>query len=466
MDFTARTQLPLAVILDCLGWTDAPTGALKLLDAPACLPTALPVEPMAAAALGTVSMAAAEIHRRRGAGPQVVAVDRRASALAMCGNEYMRLNGTAMSGWDPVTGYYRAADGRYVYLHGNFVHLRDGLLTMLGADSSKEAVTAAVSRLTAQEIEDRAGERNLCATLLRSRAEWDSHPQSAALGALPLIEISRIGDAPPTPLPTAGDRPLAGMRVLDLTRVIAGPMAGRTLAEHGADVLRVNGPHLPHIESLVIDTGFGKRSCQVDLRAAAGVATLKSLMGSADVFINAYRQGSMAARGFGPEALAEMRPGIVAVTISAYGRGGPWPAKRGYDSLIQAATGLAYGSDDAPSRLPCQPLDYLTGYLGAASAMAGLMRRAAEGGNWHVELSLARTAQWIWRTLDALGPEPAPPAERPAPEALGGLIREMDSVFGRVRFLGPALDMPLTPPGWRSAPVPPGADPASWASAA
>jgi len=453
---------PLRAILDCLDWRAAPLGELVVTDGPDLLPTGFPMADIAAGTLAAVGLSAADLWRLRTGRGQTVTVDRAAAGIGMASAEYLRVDGEIRDRWDPVTGFYPTRDGRWIYLHGNFPHLRDGLLALLGAGNSRESVAAAVAGWDAQALEDAGAENGLCAAVTRSREEWLAHPQRAAVAALPLVEITRIGDAPPRPLPDAA-RPLGGVRVLDCTRVIAGPMAGRTFAEHGADVLRVNGPHLPFIEALVINTGIGKRSCFVDLREPQGVATLNGLVAEADVFVESYRPGTLARRGFGPERLAELRPGIVSVALDAWSRAGPFSDRRGYDSLVQSACGLAVRDGEGkPARLPCQPLDYLTGYLAAAGAMAALRRRVTEGGSWHVAVSLIRTAEWIFEMTAALGPVADPPARAPAPDELSGMMQEMESGFGRLSFLRPIVALSETPPGWDRPPVPPGADDAVW----
>lgn len=454
--------VPLRSILECVGWTDAPVDALKVTDGPDLLPTRYPMADMASGTLAAVGLAVAELWRLRTGRLQTVDVDRAAAGIGMSSAEYLRVDGESRDRWDPVTGFYEAQGGRWVYLHGNFPHLRDGLLALLGAENDRDSVAAAVAGWDAQALEDSGAEKGLCAVAVRTREQWLRHPQQKAVAALPLIEIERIGDAPPEPLADAA-RPLGGLRVLDLTRVIAGPMAGRTLAEHGAEVLRVNGPHLPFVEALIINTGFGKRSCFVDLRERSGVGTLESLVAGADVMFESYRPGALADRGFGPEHLARLRPGIVSVALDAWSRAGPFAPRRGYDSLVQAACGLAAGDGSArPRRLPCQPLDYLTGYLAAFGAMVALCRRATEGGSWRVRLSLARTAEWVFEMTDALGFVADVPDRAPEPDELGERMQEMDSEFGRLRFLGPILAMSETPPGWDRSPVSPGTDPAAW----
>ena len=219
------------------------------------------------------------------------------------------------------------------------------------------------------------------------------------MAKLPLFSIEKIGDAPPLKL-AAADRPLAGLRVLDLTRIIAGPVCGRTLAVHGADVLLVTASHLPSIRSLVIDTGRGKLSASIDLREASGRETLTALLRDADIFVQGYRPGAIAGHGFSPQDAARIRPGIIYVSLCAYGQEGPWADRRGFDSLVQNASGLndeeayAFGAREpqaTPRPLPAQVLDHATGYLLAFAAMAALKRRMAEGGSWHVRLSLAQT---------------------------------------------------------------------------
>jgi crotonobetainyl-CoA:carnitine CoA-transferase CaiB-like acyl-CoA transferase len=227
--------------------------------------------------------------------------------------------------------------------------------------------------------------------------------------------------------------------------------------------MRVASPKLPAVESLVINTGLGKQSCFIDLTEAGDAETLRSLIGQADVFLDGYRPGALEGRGFGASHLARLRPGIISVSLDAWSTSGPWRDRRGYDSLVQAATGLALAdSKDKPKRLPCQPLDYLTGYFAAIGAMAALLRRSREGGSWRVVVSLARTAEWMWEMADTLGRKThIPPASLPDSEA-GAYKQVIDSSFGQLSVLKPALAMSQTPPGWSSPPVPLGSHKAVW----
>ncbi|MEV7006127.1 CoA transferase [Streptosporangium sp. NPDC051022] len=252
-------------------------------------------------------------------------------------------------------------------------------------------------------------------------------------------------------------RPLGGLRVLDLTRVIAGPVATRTLAAHGAQVLRVGAGHLPEVPGVVIGTAFGKRSCHLDLRTPAGAAALRDLVAEADVFVQSYRPGALEALGFGPRELAAIRPGIVCVDVSAYGSHGPWAGRRGFDSLVQMVCGIAHegGDGSRPLPLPAQVLDHATGYLAAFGAMAALLRRAAEGGSWRVEVSLARTALW----LDSLGRVDG--GDTPDPE-VADLLREMDSPFGRLTYVRPPGTIDGASPYWASPPPGRGKHPPAW----
>ncbi|MGI9426926.1 MAG: CoA transferase, partial [Hyphomicrobiaceae bacterium] len=209
------------------------------------------------------------------------------------------------------------------------------------------------------------------------------------------------GDAPVEPLPPNPSDALTGVSVLDLTRVIAGPVCGRTLAAYGAEVLRVSAARLPRDPKVLeIDGGRGKRSVFIDLKTAAGRAELESHLTAADVFVQGYRPGALDDLGFAPERLAALRPGIVSVSISAWGHVGPWARRRGFDSLVQTATGINWAEAEAagvegPKPLPCQALDFASGYLMTMGAMAGLYKRATEGGSWRVRVALARTGRWL-----------------------------------------------------------------------
>ncbi|GAA2860321.1 hypothetical protein GCM10010517_18940 [Streptosporangium fragile] len=402
-------------------------------------------------------------------------VDVRAAAVAFRDERYFRIGGAAEDPWAPLSGDYRTADG-WVRLHCNFDHHRDAALAVLGlpAGSGREDVVRACAGLTAVGIEEAVTAAGGCAAAMRSRAEWFRHPHASAVAAAPLVDLARIGGSGDecsggASVPDSGvyalerahapdrERPLDGVRVLDLTRVVAGPVATRALAAYGAQVLRVGAAHLPEVPGLVVGTAFGKRSCHLDLRTPEGRDALRDLVAEADVFVQSYRPGALDALGFGHRELAAVRPGIVCVDISAYGTRGPWAGRRGFDSLVQMACGIAHegGDGSRPCPLPAQVLDHATGYLAAFGAMAALLRRSAEGGSWRVRLSLARTALW----LDGLGRVDG--AGTPEPEA-ADLLGEMDSAFGRLTYVRPPGSVGGVPPRWSSPPPRPGEHPPAW----
>ncbi|MEW6690746.1 MAG: CoA transferase [Pseudomonadota bacterium] len=429
-------------------------------------PTPYRVGTAGAAALAAVGLAVSGLWLSRTGRKQRAAVDVRAAAASLRSARYLRIDGKPAPGpWDPLSGFYPLRDGRWISIHCNFRNHRDAALKVLGAPGERAAAEAASRGWDGPALEDAIHAAGGCAGLARTAAEWSAHPQSAAVAAQPLLEITKIGDAPRQELPH-GKRPLSGLRVLDLTRVLAGPTCARTLAEHGADVLKITAAHLPDSGPMEIDTGIGKLSANVDLRSPSGVEALKGLLKGADVFSQSYRPGTLAARGFSPEEAAALRPGIVYVTLSAWGTTGPWRERRGFDSIVQTVSGMALAqvaSKDPttkPKLLPVSAIDYVSGYLMAYGALIALARRAREGGSWLVRVSLARTGRWITGRGFFEGflelPEELPEEE------LKGLMEERDTAFGRIGHLRPALGLSETPPYWERPPVPLGASPAQW----
>ena len=433
-----------------------------LTGADPVLPTPYRIGEAGAVAIAASAQAAADFWELRTGERQSVTVDRRHAAAAMRSATYLKIDGTAPSSlWDPFSGTWPTGDGRHVFLHCNFPHHREGMLALLGAKAEKQAFADAVAARGGQEFEDAIAAAGLCGAMTRTPEEWAAHPQGRALAALPPVTIERIGDGPKT-APRGGDRPLAGIRVLDLTRVLAGPTCGRTLAEHGADCMRIAGPHLPFAPTLVMDTGHGKLSAFVDLREERGRAHLRAVASQADVFVQSYRPGTLAARGFGPR---DIGPGKVYVSLSAYGHEGPFAMRRGFDSVVQNASGMStvQGSRQAPRNLPVQPLDYCAGYLAAWGVATALLRRAEEGGTWHVQLSLAGMAEWI-KGMGLVGDWQDAPAEL-APEELAAISMESDTPHGRLTHLAPIAQMSRTPPHWARPSVPLGSHDPVWPEA-
>ena len=413
------------------------------------------------AALGAVGLALSDLWRLRTGKPQAVAIDRHAAAASLRSNTYVTQNGKKPVSWDPLAGHYPTRDGRVMFLHTNHPHHREGALRISGAkEATREALAAAVGQWNGLEIEAAIAAGGCVGGLVRSREEWNAHPHGIAVAGLPLLDILKIGEAPARPLPQSG-RPLGGVRVLDLTRVLAGPTSGRVLAENGAEVLHIAAQHLPYQTEILMDTGHGKRCAWIDLRDAAGIATLESLIREADVFTQGYRPGTLAARGFSPERLAALRPGIVCVSICAYGHAGPWADRRGFDSIVQNVSGLSatQGSLARPRNLPVQALDYIAGYLAALGAMVALARRVEQGGSWLVRVSLVQVAHWLARlgTIDgSTGLKELPDAE------LASLLMESDGPFGHLRHMKPVVQLSDTPSFYARPAEPLGSSPARW----
>jgi crotonobetainyl-CoA:carnitine CoA-transferase CaiB-like acyl-CoA transferase len=439
----------LAALWCAAAHPEAVLGAVELSGVEPVLPSSFAIGTAAQATIAAAALAAGELWWLRTGRRQGVSVDMRNAAIEFRSERYLRVNGRPPSEYhDLIAGLYRCGDGSWVRLHTNLPHHRDGVLALLGCSHDRAAVQRALDGWHGEAFETAAADAGLVVTVCRSFAEWDEHPQGRAIASLPLFTINQIGDAPPEPL-LAADRPLAGIKVLDLTRIIAGPVCGRTLAAHGADVLLVTASHLPAMEPLVVDTGRGKLSTYIDLREASGRETLAALVRDADVFVQGYRPGAIAGFGFGPQDASRLRPGIVYVSLCAYGHEGPWASRRGFDSLVQTASGFNAAEAEAsgarePKPLPAQALDHATGYLMAFAAISALTRRAGRGGSWHVRASLAQTGYWL-RQLGRIDGMTCPD---PGFDEVRDRLEDTPSEFGRLTAVRHAAVMTETPPLW------------------
>ena len=458
----AQVQARLDALLAHVGLAP-PTRTTIDCDGPApgCRPA---VGEAAAVALAAVATVAASLHRQRGGPAQSVRVATRQAAATLRSHALQTLDGVSPGGAPsdatPLARFHRTRDGRQFFIHGVLPHLAAGTLRVLGiADASHESIARAVACRDAGELEDALAAAEMCGAYARSAAEWQRHPQQLATALAGPVEIVRIGDAPPEPLP-AGARPLSGLRMLDLTRILAGPTCGRTLAEHGAEVLLVSAPQLPSVWPFVLDTGHGKRSTWLDLCRSSDRQTLRALLNSADVFSQSFRAGCIAGHGFAPADLARARPGIVSVSINCYGHQGPWVGRPGWDQLAAAVTGLTHqqaGSGAEPTLLNCAACDYVTGYLAALGTLVALRRRALEGGSWEVRVSLAQTGRWLHDFAAARDLETAEDLSLPP-----HYFTESETPRGRLRHLAPVVRMSATPPRWDCSAVPLGHHPATW----
>ena len=376
----------------------------------------------------------------------------------------VEIDGEPVPAWADLSGVYPTADGRHLQVHCNFEHHARGVVERLGCAHDAEAVAAAIATHDAVELEQQLIDDGMIAAVVRTLDEWDAHPHAVATRGHPVIDVERIGDADPAVAPEQADdrSPIAGARVLDCSRVLAGPVAGQLFASHGADVIRLSAPHLPSVAVGVVSTGFGKRNAWADLRTDDGRAAMSSLLAETDVWIDAYRPGALAGHGFDLDRATELRPGIVVVQISGFDWVGPWAGRRGFDSIVQSTTGVRWAGGEwavdadgspfgrGPLGLPVQALDYATGFLAAGVGARLLAHQRRHGGSWLARLSLLRTRDWL---VGFGGPTPFTPSALQVP---GRVVDERDSEFGRVRAVTPFTG------SWPGPPRPLGTSPPRW----
>ncbi len=453
----------LRYLLDALGLE--PVGKISITgqDYPEISPHRL--ASASAAALAALGTAVANVWRVRSGAAQDVAVDTARAIQALRTYHYSLKNGRRLPGGKgPLQAYHRTVDGRWIYIYGHhiFGHFMDAALELLNCAHHATAIDAAIAKWNGFELEEALNARGVPAAIVRTEAEWAAHPQGQWLAARPVVDIERTGDSVPEPLPP-GQRPLSGVRVLDLTHILCGPYITRALAEQGADVLRLSSVDVRDPESVLVDTGWGKRSAYIDLNNDADLQQVRRLIADADIVVQSFRPGALDRLGLAAGDMARLRPGITVVSVSAYGTGGPWASRGALEALGQAVAGIsdAEALDGRPRSVRTGTMnDYLGAYLGAAGALAALLRRHRSGGSHHVKVSLARTSMWV-RELGTM-PEASAHMAKPYAEPVAPTLLTAATPYGEVTALRSAIDYSATPGRWDLPTAPLGSGTAQW----
>ncbi len=445
---------------------------IRLVGRDPVVPSRYRVGTASATALAAQAVGIIEIWKQRGGRDQTVTIDlRRAAVPGLRTISHTRRGGRTLQVPWPASErqvFFPTKDGRLMYLmrHAVYYEHLSKLLAFLDCAPDSAAIARSVARWNAAELEDALAERKLMGTIVRSYDEWRASPQGRYLqGRLP-VEIERIGDADPVPF-TPAPRPLAGIRVVDMAHVLAGPVTSRVLAEQGAEVIHVSAPHQPDPAHVVIDTGFGKRSAFINMNRTEDVESLHRLIASADVFAHSWRPGSLDRRGLSPTELARRRPGLIYVSVSCYGYDGPWANRAGYDPLGQVCSGLAAGegSLDAPIMASTFTLnDYLGAYLAAAGTNSALLKRAREGGSWHVKVSLAGASTWVQMLgqMQAQYWQDGSKGVAQLPDPLPEELTVTRTAYGEIEHPSPIPQYSETPSYWEIPPEPAGASDPVW----
>jgi crotonobetainyl-CoA:carnitine CoA-transferase CaiB-like acyl-CoA transferase len=451
IDMSSSESALLQQLWRTLGGADKALDALRLEGPVGGLPSRFHVSDLAVATVGVATLAAAELWAaRRNEALRAVTIDRRLAAAAFrCEALLKTIGWTRAPGWDAISGDYEASDG-WIRLHTNYAYHRSAVTRVLGVPAERERVADAVRSANASELEAAVVEAGGCAAALRTNEAWCAHPQGVALAGEAVCAWEAASAQPP--LSADVSAPLAGVRVLDMTRVIAGPISTRYLAAMGADVLRVDPPNFEEVQALLPETTRGKRCTALGLTDAGDRSTWEALVAACDVLVHGYRPGAMDALGYSRERLRALNPRLLIVRYDAYGWSGPWASRRGFDSLVQMSTGIAHPDcDGRPTPLPAQALDHGTGYLVAAAACRGL-----KDGRSGAFLSLARTA----RLLTELGTDGDSSA--PALGDVAALLEPGDTAWGPVRHVPCPGRIEGHELRWREQPGPLGRHPARW----
>ena len=457
-------------LLNVIGVSEADTGGEIRIDGTDPLVDSRFRPAIAAAsALAAQGAAIAAIWRERtGIGQDVTVDARQAVVPGLQTINHIRQNGVfhelyPRSRYDSH-GFYQTRDGRQIYILRAPLYTENLLRTLelLGCSYAPASMAAAVAKWDALDLENALAEQRLVGVIARPRSEWLGHPQGRWLASRPPVEIEKIGESEPEPLGPS-QRPLSGVKVLDFTHVLAGPVSSRTLAEQGADVLHLIAQHHMDPVRLTIDTGLGKRSAFLDVDRPDDAEILRRLVTEADVFVHSWRTGGLDRRGFSVEEMADRRPGLIYVSVSCYGSGGPWATRGGYEPCGQTACGLVLeeGSVEEPKLAVTGTLnDYLAGYLAAAGVLGALIRRAKEGGSYHVKVSLTRASMWV-QEIGQLPREKWPQTEMPMvplPEDL----QQISSPFGTITVPRPITRYSVSEAFWNRPPQPAGASLPEW----
>jgi len=361
------------------------------------LPSVCPVTDLASASMAAVALSIARLRAQGGDKLEQVRVDRRLASIWFA-TSLRPIGWQVPNPWDAIAGDYPTKDG-WIRLHTNAPHHRLAAERILGTHADKAGMAKAVALWNKEDLESAIVQAGGCAAQMRSPAKWSQHPQGRAVADEPLIHISRHLLASTHAHPVDPARPLVGIKVLDLTRVLAGPVATRCLAAYGAHVLRIDPPQWDE-PGLVPEVTLGKRLARLNLRDQASLARLKELIASADIILHGYRPGALERLGLGSTIRHQINPGLIDVSLNAYGWTGPWRDRRGFDSLVQMSSGIAHAGmqhfqADKPVPMPVQTLDQATGYLMAAAAIIGITERLQSNTVLQARLSLARTAQLL-----------------------------------------------------------------------
>jgi crotonobetainyl-CoA:carnitine CoA-transferase CaiB-like acyl-CoA transferase len=449
-----------------------PAEFVTIVNEPPALKTRFYADEAAAAAIAAGATIAADIWTLRTGEKQNVTVGTREAGASLVSFLHQKFDdpmrappmlGQLAAARTAANGFHRTRDGRHVFLHPSFPESTRRLLGVLDCPDTDDAVKATVAKWDGIDLENAIASSGACAGLARMPEEWDISQQGRILATRPVVEVIKFADSEPEPFRTGGEAPLSGIRVLDLTRVLAGPTCARTLAQFGADAMVISSPNLPSVPYFVTDTGHGKLAAFIDLATDDGRQKLSELVRESDVFSQGYRQGALERLGFGPIALAQLRPGIICTAINCYGHEGPWRERPGWEQLGQTVTGMAliHGGVDSPKLQPGAVTDYTTGFLAAFGSMIALERRALFGGSYLVRVSLAQTAMWL-RALGLAGEERLTESKALDDDEIRSFSLHGETGFGGMTYLRPPVQMSATPARWKRGVVPLGSDQPEW----